>query len=203
MTEAVEPGTPEVEPEEAPEAGVPAARVKPGIRRLVPGRRGRRVAAGAAAVLVLGGAVAITAAVVHHGDRGFAVRAFPGGPEGIPGGGPYVVKVPGGVPGGPDRIAIAKGEALAGVVAPGAGVGGAAPQGQLAPAPLPGLAADQAVLKATAAVTGGKVASLQSVPEQGGGSAWEATVVGPDGVHHLVTLDGASGTVTGNTVIGG
>lgn len=65
------------------------------------------------------------------------------------------------------------------------------------------LPADQAAQKAAGAVTGGKVASLLSVAEQGGGSAWQATVVGPDGVHHLVTVDGTSGTITSNTTIGG
>jgi hypothetical protein len=70
-----------------------------------------------------------------------------------------------------------------------------------APAPLPSLAADQAVPKAEAAVSGGKVESLASVPKQGGGSAWQAVVLGPDGVCHLVTLDGASGSVTSNTVL--
>ncbi|MFE2608617.1 hypothetical protein ACFXDI_36050 [Streptomyces mirabilis] len=38
------------------------------------------------------------------------------------------------------------------------------------------------------------------VAEQGGGSAWEVEVLGTDGVRHLVTIDGAGGTVTGNTV---
>jgi hypothetical protein len=46
------------------------------------------------------------------------------------------------------------------------------------------------------------VESLQAVPEQGGGSAWQVTVVGPDGVRHLVTVDGASDTVTSNTTLG-
>jgi hypothetical protein len=73
----------------------------------------------------------------------------------------------------------------------------------LAPEPLPSLPADQAALKAAAAVAGGKVESLEVVPEQGGGSAWQTTVIGTDGVRHLVTVDGTSGTVTGNTAIGG
>ncbi|MEV8524278.1 hypothetical protein AB0451_08970 [Streptomyces sp. NPDC052000] len=69
-----------------------------------------------------------------------------------------------------------------------------------APAPLPALPAAQAVDKATGAVSGGKVESLRVVAQQGGGSAWQAVVLGPDGVRHSVTLAGADGTVTSNTV---
>ncbi|MFG3223801.1 hypothetical protein ACGF07_03305 [Kitasatospora sp. NPDC048194] len=75
--------------------------------------------------------------------------------------------------------------------------------GQDAPAPLPATDAADAVAKAAAAVSGGKVQSLTPVAEQGGGRAWRAVVVGPDGVRHAVTVDGANGTVTGNTVLGG
>ncbi|MDJ0344446.1 hypothetical protein QMK19_20970 [Streptomyces sp. H10-C2] len=69
-----------------------------------------------------------------------------------------------------------------------------------APAPLPTLPATQAVDKATAAVSGGKVESLRVVVQQGGGSAWQAVVLGPDGVRHAVALAGNDGTVTSNTV---
>lgn len=62
------------------------------------------------------------------------------------------------------------------------------------------LPAAQAVDKAAGAVSGGKVESLRVVAQQGGGSAWQAVVLGPDGVRHAVTLAGADGTVTGNTV---
>ncbi|MFH8381797.1 hypothetical protein ACH4E7_12740 [Kitasatospora sp. NPDC018058] len=72
-----------------------------------------------------------------------------------------------------------------------------------APAPLPATDAAAAVAKASAAVSGGKVESLTPVGEQGGGRAWRAVVLGPDGVRHAVTLDGANGTITGNTVLGG
>ncbi|MFE5586552.1 hypothetical protein [Kitasatospora sp. NPDC056531] len=72
-----------------------------------------------------------------------------------------------------------------------------------APAPLPATDAADAVAKASAAVSGGKVESLTPVGEQGGGRAWKAVVLGPDGVRHAVTVDGANGTVTGNTVLGG
>ncbi|MFD7162896.1 hypothetical protein [Streptomyces violascens] len=68
-----------------------------------------------------------------------------------------------------------------------------------APAPLPALPAAQAVDKATGAVSGGKVESLRVVAQQGGGSAWQAVVLGPDGVRHAVTLAGVDGTVTSNT----
>jgi hypothetical protein len=46
------------------------------------------------------------------------------------------------------------------------------------------------------------VESLAVVAEQGGGSAWQAVVVGTDGVRHRVTIDGAGGSITGNTVVG-
>ncbi|MFI1105697.1 hypothetical protein [Streptomyces melanogenes] len=72
-----------------------------------------------------------------------------------------------------------------------------------APAPLPSLSAADAVNKAAAAVNDGKVESLAPVTEQGGGRAWRIVVVGPDGVRHAVTVDGTSGTLTGNAVLGG
>ncbi|RAG81943.1 hypothetical protein DN069_30195 [Streptacidiphilus pinicola] len=212
MSDPFEPGVAPDEPEEQVEqqedlATLPAPALAPrrgAVRRVVSGPRSRWVAGGVVALVLIGGSAAVTAAVVHHGGERVAVAVGPDGlPGGLPGlkrvmvegpGGPagavivkggQVVKVPGGVlSGGPDQLP-----------APGA-VGGSA-----APAPLPSLAADQAVTKAEAAVSGGKVESLASVPEQGGGSAWQAVVLGPDGVRHLVTLDGASGGVTSNTVL--
>ncbi|MFJ2579620.1 hypothetical protein [Kitasatospora aureofaciens] len=71
-----------------------------------------------------------------------------------------------------------------------------------APAPLPSLAASTALEKAQAAVPGGRAESLKRVTAQGGTAAWAVVVVGPDGVRHLVTVDGASGELTGNTVVG-
>ncbi|MYT26946.1 hypothetical protein GTW69_42915, partial [Streptomyces sp. SID7760] len=71
------------------------------------------------------------------------------------------------------------------------------------PAPLPSLSAADALNKAAGAVNDGKVESLAPVAEQGGGRAWRIVVVGPDGVRHAVTVDGAGGTLTGNTVLGG
>lgn len=41
------------------------------------------------------------------------------------------------------------------------------------------------------------------IGQEGGGSAWLAVVVGPDGVRHRVTLSGADGAVTGNTTVPG
>lgn len=72
--------------------------------------------------------------------------------------------------------------------------------GTLAPAPLPAVSAAAAIEAAGKAVSDGKTEALRVVAEQGGGSAWEVEVLGTDGVRHLVTIDGAGGTVTGNTV---
>ncbi|MEV8030744.1 PepSY domain-containing protein [Streptomyces sp. NPDC086182] len=70
----------------------------------------------------------------------------------------------------------------------------------LAPAPVPAVSAAKAIEAAGKAVPGGKPDSLRVVVQQGGGSGWEVEVLGTDGVRHLVTLDGATGAVTGNTV---
>lgn len=43
----------------------------------------------------------------------------------------------------------------------------------------------------------------RSPQEPGGGRGRQAVVLGPDGVRHLVTVDGATGTVTGDAVLGG
>ncbi|MFD8126396.1 hypothetical protein [Streptomyces mirabilis] len=72
--------------------------------------------------------------------------------------------------------------------------------GTLAPAPLPAVSAAAAIEAAGKAVPDSKTEALRVVAEQGGGSAWEVEVLGTDGVRHLVTIDGAGGTVTGNTV---
>ncbi|MFF3136591.1 hypothetical protein [Streptomyces mirabilis] len=72
--------------------------------------------------------------------------------------------------------------------------------GTLAPAPLPTVSAAAAIEAAGKAVPDSKTEALRVVAEQGGGSAWEVEVLGTDGVRHLVTIDGAGGTVTGNTV---
>ncbi|MFD4910124.1 hypothetical protein [Kitasatospora purpeofusca] len=49
---------------------------------------------------------------------------------------------------------------------------------------------------------GGKVESLHPVSVTGGGRAWQAVVLGPDGVRHAVTVDGATLAITSNTVAG-
>ena len=170
------------------------------VRRVAGGPRSRWVAGGVVALVLIGGSAAVTAAVVHHGGERVAVAVGPGGLPGL-----KRVMVEG--PGGPAGAVIVKdgqavtvpGEVLP--AGPGQLPGPGAVGGSAAPAPLPSLAADQAVPKAEAAVTGGKVESLTAVPEQGGGSAWQAVVLGPDGVRHLVTLDGASGGVTSNTAL--
>ncbi|WP_043471584.1 hypothetical protein [Kitasatospora sp. MBT66] len=73
----------------------------------------------------------------------------------------------------------------------------------LAPAPLPSLDAADAVVKASSAVPGGKVESLHPVSATGGGRAWQAVVLGPDGVRQAVTVDGTTFAITANTVTGG
>ncbi|WP_406180371.1 hypothetical protein [Streptomyces sp. NBC_01006] len=170
--------------------------------RLAREGRTRWVALGA--VVVIGGGLAAVAVAEHgHHDRmrgGFAakVRAHgPGepmegwaGPMPHRGGEPEVVDGDRGFPGGK------------GAVGRGPGGGRADGSAKAAPVPLPALAAAQAVEKATAAVEGGKLESLRAVAQQGGGSAWLAVVLGPDGVRHAVTLAGADGAVTGNTVAG-
>ncbi|MER6573724.1 PepSY domain-containing protein [Streptomyces sp. NPDC001093] len=70
----------------------------------------------------------------------------------------------------------------------------------LAPAPLPTVSAAAAIEAAGKAVSDGKTEALRVIGEQGGGSAWEVEVLGTDGVRHLVTIDGATGTVTSNIV---
>ncbi|MFJ8383897.1 hypothetical protein ACIQ9Q_05170 [Streptomyces sp. NPDC094438] len=133
-------------------------------------------------VLIGGGAAAAAVAEHHHEERAggrYAAegRGHRGGPE-------------------MDGRAGEKKAREAGQGRWGSATGGLAQ----APAPLPALPAAQAVDKATGAVSGGKVESLRVVVQQGGGSAWQAVVLGPDGVRHAVTLAGADGTVTSNTV---
>ncbi|MFB6810896.1 hypothetical protein [Streptomyces sp. NPDC056387] len=169
--------------------------------RLARGRRTRWVALGA--VVVIGGGAAV--AVAEHGHRehgrgGFAAEVREHGHGEMPGGGLMGPKPrKGGKPGvdGGDR---GPEGGLRGWGPGGRGAGGGA--AKAAPVPPPALPAAQAVEKATAAVEGGKLESLRTVAQQGGGSAWLAVVLGPDGVRHAVTLAGADGAVTGNTVAG-
>ncbi|MDQ0312743.1 hypothetical protein J2S46_007299 [Kitasatospora herbaricolor] len=148
--------------------------------RWVRGRTGRWVAAGAAVIVLGGGAAAV--ALHHEGeDRG-------------------------------DRKIAGERERHDGRDRRDGDERGAQHQGDRAepgrrtnevPAPLPSTDAADAVTKASSAVPGGKVESLSPATEQSGGRAWQAVVLGPDGVRHLVTLDGTSGAVTGNTVLRG
>uniref|UniRef100_A0AAU2K3A6 PepSY domain-containing protein n=1 Tax=Streptomyces sp. NBC_00049 TaxID=2903617 RepID=A0AAU2K3A6_9ACTN len=196
------PPPPEQQPATAPEAD---AGKRTGLVRFVPRSRGVRWAALGAAVVIVGGtaAAAVVAGAEHHhlrADGGPRLARFEAGPGAGHGGGP------GGQ--GPHRQG--PGEQAPGdrgghpAEQRGGGWkehgGGAAKQ---APAPLPSLAIGDAADKAAAAVSGGKVESLRVVGQQGGGSAWLAVVIGPDGVRHAVTVSGTDGTITGNVTAPG
>jgi hypothetical protein len=187
------------EPQERPdEDGPVATETKSADGHWLRGRRARWAVAGAAAVVVIGGGA--TAAAFHHHEeegRGEHKMVSGGAPEWRDG----FRAAPGGRDGhdGPEQRdgRIRDGEGGSRVED-----GRAASAGE-APAPLPSLSAADAVDKAASAVKDGKVESLAPVTEQGGGRAWRIVVVGPDGVRHVVTIDGTGGTVTGNTVLGG
>ncbi|WP_329298067.1 hypothetical protein OG410_05425 [Streptomyces sp. NBC_00659] len=181
------------EPQERPDEDGPGTTgTKPAGRRRLGGRGARWAVAGAAAVVVVGGGVA-AAAIHHHEEDGRGERkvvpagahewrdGFRAEPEGRD---------------GHDGLRQREGRIRAGEDGPELSAGEA-------PAPLPSLSAADAVDKAASAVKDGKVESLAPVTEQGGGRAWRIVVVGPDGVRHVVTVDGTGGTVTGNTVLGG
>ncbi|MFD5620423.1 hypothetical protein [Streptomyces yangpuensis] len=214
MSESVPP-PPEQQPENAPEAGA-RKRERVVLSRLVPrSRRARWVAAGAA-VVVVGAGVTAVAVAEHHdhhvrADRGAHTFRWDGGSERGPHGG-----APGGErarrgPGGEDGPAVR--ERFGHPEAPEApelpGLPGRSERrdgsgkGAQAPAPLPSLSIGDAADKAAAAVQGGKVESLRAVAQEGGGGAWRAVVLGPDGVRHAVTVSGTDGTITGNTTLGG
>ncbi|MEU8777620.1 hypothetical protein [Streptomyces sp. NPDC048606] len=178
----------------APRGAAPRA----GLARLVPrGRGARRLAVGAAAVVVGGAAVVAVAAAEHHRDRHERAARFVWSEPGAPGG-PRAAHPAG--PGerraaeGPGERRGAPGERQARRLDDGDRIG-------KAPAPLPSLPIGQAAEKAAAAVPGGRVESVRTVAQEGGGSAWRAVVVGPDGVRHAVTVSGTDGAVTGNTVL--
>lgn len=156
-------------------------------RRWPVGRRTRLLVAGAAAVVVVGGGAAAVA--LHHEGEGHGRTAAEGH-------GRTAAAAEDGREenGGPHRGRDGRGRE------------GRAQDGRGArsvPAPLPATDAADAVVKASSGVPGGKVESLRAVTGQGGGRSWQAVVVGPDGVRHQVTVDGASDTITGNTVLGG
>ncbi|OKK22054.1 hypothetical protein AMK16_02175 [Streptomyces sp. CB00455] len=188
-------------PPERP-AGAPDEAVhtrKDRLARLVPHRRGARLAALGAAVVIVGGAAAAVAVAGHHG-RGDGPARFSHAGPGHEGGrerGPAAGR---GGPGKLDGRADGPRGGMKGRGGPAgedaAGRGGGA---KAAPAPLPSLPVGEAADKAAAAVPGGKVEGLRVVAQQGGGSAWRAIVIGPDGVRHAVTVSGTDGAITGNT----
>ncbi|MFF4324556.1 hypothetical protein [Streptomyces sp. NPDC001568] len=185
------------------QSGAPAAgsRGRAAVGRLVPRGNGARWAAVGIAVVVVGGGVAALAAAEHHHDRQGGprlIRTAPG-PDGP--GERRAEAAPGRVdqagPGRGDQAGPGEHGALGGPAGRGARGGSA----QAAPAPLPSLAIGDAAGKAAAAVNGGKVESLRVVAQEGGGSAWLAVVLGPDGVRHAVTVSGTDGTITGNNPV--
>lgn len=183
------------QPGHAPEGGDGKRR---GLVRVLPRRTGARwAAAGVAAAVIVGGGAAAVAVAGHHDGPGKGARfawseadhegGRPGGREGAPG------RAHGGEHKGPKPGAPKVRDGAA-------GFGGAAKK---APVPLPSLAIGQAAEKAAGAVAGGKVQSLRPVAQEGGGSAWLAVVLGPDGVRHAVTVSGSDGTVTANVPVNG
>ncbi|MEV7180992.1 hypothetical protein [Kitasatospora sp. NPDC093679] len=165
----------------------PGRKVRAG--RWVRSRSARWVAVGAAVVVIGGGAAA---AAIHHEEEGHGDHRMVSAADG---------KHHRMVTKGDDEVGDIRGpeDGRTGRDGGTRGDDGA----KAAPAPLPSLAAADALAKAQAAVAGGRVESLTTVAQQGGGRAWQAVVVGPDGVRHVVTVDGTSGTLTGNTVLNG
>ncbi|WP_217553214.1 PepSY domain-containing protein [Streptomyces sp. GbtcB6] len=209
-----EPEPPQQQPEPTADAPAePAAPPKPAkpartFRARLPRVGRRRGTVLGAAVLVAAVAAAGAVAVVHHdhgekgGHRQFAAEhGRAGGDDGRQG---AYGQARGGRSGQNDESGL--GGDSQGSQRSQSGQSGQSSQsgqsaaGTLAPAPLPAVSATAAIEAAGKAVPGGKTESLRVVAEQGGGSAWEVEVLGTDGVRHLVTIDGASGTVTGNTV---
>ncbi|MBT2480667.1 hypothetical protein [Streptomyces sp. ISL-94] len=198
---------PSEQPENTPEAG---ARTRVNLGRLVPRRKGARWAALGAAVVIAGGAaVAVAVAVDGHDDRrvvgGPRFAWSDSGPEGGkrgPGGRGDEHRVR---KSGDGHLKDLKALKEARETGPKPRDGERGPGGPAktlpAPAPLPSPAIGQAAEKAAAAVDGGKVESIRVIAQEGGGSAWLAVVLGPDGVRHRVTVSGTDGTVTGNTPV--
>lgn len=195
------------QPENTPAAG---GRGRVDLGRLVPRRKGARWAALGAAVVIVGGAAVAVAVAVdeHHDGRRVAGHHPFARAESGPGGG--------GEPGDRAFGDLKKLKALKDPKAlkemremreahPGLRAGETGPGGvvKTAPAPLPSLAVGQAADKAAGAVDGGKVENIRVVAQEGGGSAWLAVVLGPDGVRHAVTVSGTDGTVTSNTPVAG
>ncbi|MCX5010551.1 hypothetical protein OG765_06085 [Streptomyces sp. NBC_00555] len=185
------------QPASAPETG---GRTRVNLGRLVPRRRSARWAALGAAVVIVGG-VAVAVAVDEHHERmagpriAWAEADHKGGMKrGPEGGGEHGDRAFGDQR---NHKNLKDPKVLKELREQRA----AAPKA--APAPLPSLAIGQAADKAAGAVDGGKVESIRVVAQEGGGSAWLAVVLGPDGVRHAVTVSGTDGTVTGNTPVAG
>ncbi|MET8752042.1 hypothetical protein ABZW32_18355 [Streptomyces sp. NPDC004667] len=205
---------PPSEPSEQSGQPEPAQEGKPGGRkrlaRVLPRGKGVRwAAAGVAAVAIVGGGAAAVAVAEHHerAGKGHGVEWAEGDHEGGRGHG-RAHEGKGEREDGPGRGREGKGERMAHrqgapTVRDGADLPGNAPKQAQAPAPLPSLPIGQAAEKAAGAVSGGKVEALRPVAQEGGGSAWLAVVLGPDGVRHAVTVSGSDGTVSGNVVMDG
>ncbi|MFD5463137.1 PepSY domain-containing protein [Kitasatospora sp. NPDC127059] len=190
MTDPLSPGTPSTgEEPELPEVPPLTARRRRAARlRAWADGRERRLAAGVVTVALLGAGGLAVAAAAHegHGEGGrghreAAARSEDGHGYGHADGSRRTD--------GPGRE---QGHGHDRQHGHGQGHG-------VAPAALPSLGASAALEKAQAAVPGGRAESLRRVTEQGGGAAWAVTVVGRDGVRHLVTVDGTSGELTSNT----
>ncbi|GAA3256162.1 hypothetical protein [Streptomyces lavendulae] len=194
---------PPSEPSEKSGQSAPEAEAGSGGRgrlaRVLPrGRGGRWAAAGVAAAVIVGGGAAAVAVAGHHHER--------------VGKGPRFEWAEGGHEGGHGHGREGKGERMAHrkgapEIRDGADALAGTPKGirkgtqKSAPAPLPSLPIGQAAEKAAGAVSGGKVESLRPVAQEGGGSAWLAVVLAPDGVRHAVTVSGSDGTVSGNVTL--
>lgn len=226
MSESFPPSEPEqptqaTQPTQAAQPGnaAPAgARKRVDLGRLVPRSKGARWAALGVAVVIVGGVAVAVAVDEHHdermhaphfawaeGDHEGGKRRGPAG-GGEHGDGPFGdlkkfkdrehLKHP------MDPKALEELRAMREAAPePGAGGPGSAGSAKAAPAPLPSLAIGQAADKAAGAVDGGKVESIRVVAQEGGGSAWLAVVLGPDGVRHAVTVSGTDGTVTSNVPV--
>ncbi|MGR4881190.1 hypothetical protein ACIPUC_17545 [Streptomyces sp. LARHCF249] len=203
-------------PVNAPEAGAPRKRVDLG--RLVPRSKGARWAALGAAVVIVGGTAVAVAVDQHHDARmagprfAWAEADHEGGKRRGPAGGGEHGEHGERAFGGPRHFKDSQHpmdpkalkemrEMREAAPEPGAGEAGPGGSAKAAPAPLPSLAIGTAADKAAGAVDGGKVESIRVVAQEGGGSAWLAVVLGPDGVRHAVTVSGTDGAVTSNVPV--
>jgi uncharacterized membrane protein YkoI len=193
---------PPKQPESTPDAPVTPSKSAKTFRARLHRASLRRGAVIGAAVLLAGAAAAGVAAVVHHDHGGKDDHGRFAADQGRAGGDVGRQRAHGQARGGRGGQ---NDESEAGTNSQDSqggqsGHGGQSAEGTLAPAPLPAVSAEKAVEAAGKAASGGKPDALRVIAEQGGGSAWEVEVLGTDGVRHLVTIDGAIGTVTGNTV---